>query len=69
MTNLVYRLNDGTRVKTMREAKASGQPYKVEYEPIPEFNTSTPGKYVGKFKGGRAQMRHPRTREKENVKW
>ena len=41
MTNLVYRLNDGTRVKTMSEAKASGQPYKVEYEPIPDFNTST----------------------------
>lgn len=54
MTNLVYRLNDGTRVTTMSEAKASGQPYKVEYEPIPDFNTSTPGKYVGKFKGGRA---------------
>ena len=46
MTNLVYRLNDGTRVKTMREAKASGQPYKVEYEPIPEFNTSTDRKSV-----------------------
>ena len=54
MTNLFYRLNDGTRVKTMSEAKASGQPYKVEYEPISDFNTSTPGKYVGKFKGGRA---------------
>ena len=50
MTNLFYRLNDGTRVKTMSEAKASGQPYKVEYEPIPDFNTSTPGKYVGKLK-------------------
>ena len=69
MTNLFYRLNDGTRVKTMSEAKASGQRYKVEYEPIPDFKTSTPGKYVGKFKGGRAQMRHPRIREKENVKW
>lgn len=54
MTNLVYRLNDGTRVKTMSEAKASGQRYRVEYEPIPDFKTSTPGKYVGKFKGGRA---------------
>ena len=54
MTNLVYRLNDGTRVKTMGEAKASGQSYKAEYEPIPDFKTSTPGKYVGKFKGGRA---------------
>ena len=69
MTNLFYRLNDGTRVKTMSEAKASGQPYKVEYEPIPDFNTSTPGKYVGKFKVGRAQVRHLKTREKENVKW
>ena len=54
MTNLFYRLNDGTRVKTIYEAKASGQPYKAEYEPIPDFKTSTPGKYVGKFKGRRA---------------
>lgn len=69
MTNLVYKLNDGTRVTTLNEAKASGQPYKVEYEPIPDFKTSTPGKYVGKFKGGRAQVRHPRIREKENEKW
>lgn len=54
MTNLVYRLNDGTRVTTLNEAKASGQRYKAEYEPIPDFKTSTPGKYVGRFKGGRA---------------
>ena len=54
MTNLFYRLNDGTRVTTMSEAKASGEPYKAEDEPIPDFKTSTPGKYVGKFKGGRA---------------
>ena len=69
MTNLFYRLNDGTRVKTMSEAKASGQRYKVEYEPSPAFKTSTPGKYVGEFKGGRVQMRHPRIRKKENEKW
>ena len=55
MTNLFYRLNDGTRVKTMSEAKASGQRYKVEYEPIPDFKTSTPGKYVGKFRGAGAR--------------
>ena len=34
MTKVTYTLANGTKVSTMAEALASGQPYKTSYEPI-----------------------------------
>ena len=34
MTKVTYTLENGTKVNTIAEALASGQPYKTSYEPI-----------------------------------
>ena len=36
MIKVTYTLANGTKVNTMAEALASGQPYKTSYEPIVE---------------------------------
>jgi hypothetical protein len=42
MRALVYKLNDGTIVKTMTEAKASGQAYTAQMEEIKTPFKDTP---------------------------
>lgn len=34
MRRVVYILADGTKVYTLKEAQASGQPYKTDVEPV-----------------------------------
>jgi len=40
MRKMNYALANGTTVSTMREAKASGQPYTVTFEDIEEDTTA-----------------------------
>ena len=36
MRKMIYKLNDGSVVSTMDEAKTSGQKFKIDFEDIPE---------------------------------